>query len=170
MPINDSKGCVAGLEKFYIDLADTAKEQGYSIDFIKAEASPCKEHGEPLCLDELRNVYGNDLPLDWKWRFDFFLEDRDCLRKAFRALGQKGYQIAFDFEAPDVFLGNIVLCIDHKWFAIGECKRNSPILPWNTNDKSPTGYFEIETMRLWSPFYVLLDLKPFETHWHWYSR
>src|SRR5208283_393667 len=114
--------CVTGLEKFYIDFAEASKKQGYLLDFLKAEAEPCNEQGGSLTLEELMQIYGDDWPSDWKWRYRSFLEDDECLKTVLRVLAGKGYEIAFNFTAPDAFLGNVAVKIGDKWFAIGECK------------------------------------------------
>jgi hypothetical protein len=159
---HDYNKFVAKLEKFYVDLAEISSKQGYSLDFLKHEAPPCKGNGELLSLDELRRIYGNDMPLDWKWRYDFFLGDNECLQTVLRELEQKGYQTAFNFTAQDAFLGNIVVRIDNKWFAIGECERETSILPWNANDELMTESSIIEIIKLWPPFFLLSNVKRME--------
>ena len=42
MPTNDSIGYVAGLEKFYVDLAEAVKKQGYLLTSLKPKRFPAK--------------------------------------------------------------------------------------------------------------------------------
>jgi hypothetical protein len=167
---------VVGLEKFYVDVTETAKKQGYSIDFLKAEASPCKENGEPLTLLELNRIYGNDVPSDWKWRYDAFLEDEnEDLQKVLRELEEKGYEIVFNFTAADALLGNLAVRIRDNWFAIGECTKDSTWLiydtdgelHYDTNDEFELGSAEISIMKMWSPFYVLSKIKRMRLQLTW---
>jgi hypothetical protein len=163
--MNHNKGyCeeTAALEKFYVDLADASKKHGFLLNYIRAEAPPCDEEGNPLPFNELLKIYG-DLPKDWRWRYAVFLESDEHLKKVLRALIEKGYQIRFNFMAPDAILGNVVVKVNGKWFAIGECRKSSDIILHDTRGKLLLEYGDIEVIRLWSPFYVLANIKRMET-------
>jgi hypothetical protein len=161
---SDKRPCeeTAALEKFYVDLADTAKKHGFLLNYFRAEAPPCDEEGNPLPFNELLRIYG-DLPKDWRWRYAVFLESDEHLKKVLRALIEKGYQIRFNFMAPDAILGNVVVKVNGKWFAIGECRKSSDIILHDAREELLLEYEDIEVMRLWSPFYVLANIKRMET-------
>lgn len=92
------------IRQFYKVLAEVAVEKyGILIDFEKEEAYH----------------YKWDLPSS-KWLFEDFLagEDIEALLSSVR---ERGYNILMNFYAPDVIHGNVVLKINDKWFAIGEC-------------------------------------------------
>ncbi|MGQ9461423.1 MAG: hypothetical protein ACUVRA_09395 [Candidatus Bathyarchaeaceae archaeon] len=149
-----------GMEKFYMDLAGASKRHGYFLDFLKGEAPPCKERGEPVSTEELLQIYGSDLPKDWRWRYNVFLESEECLLKVLRDLSEKGYKVAFNFTAPDAFLGNVTVKIYDKWFAIGDC---TYVTYATTKDGLIVELADIRISRLWSPFYVLSNIKCMET-------
>lgn len=155
-------GYLSRMEKFYMSLAEVSKRYGYLLDFLRGEAPPCKEHGEPMSTEELLEIYGDDLPLDWKWRYDVFLENDECLQKVLRTLNEKGYKAAFNFTASDAFLGNVAVKIDDEWFAIGECTYDSSILSSNAKDELIVESADMRIVRLWSPFYVLSNIKRME--------
>ena len=161
---SDKRPCeeTAALEKFYVDLADAAKKHGYLLNYFRAEAPPCDGEGDPLPLHELLRIYG-DLPKDWRWRYAVFLESDEHLKKVLRALIEKGYQIRFNFMAPGAILGNVVVKVNGKWFAIGECRKSSDIILYDAREELLLEYEDIEVMRLWSPFYVLANIKRMET-------
>jgi hypothetical protein len=161
---SDNRPCeeTAALEKFYVDLADAAKKHGYLLNYFRAEAPPCDREGDPLPLHELLRIYG-DLPKDWRWRYAVFLESDEHLKKVLRVLIGKGYQIRFNFMAPDAILGNVVVRVNGKWFAIGECRKSSDIILYDAQGKLLLESVGFEVMRLWSPFYVLANIKRMET-------
>jgi hypothetical protein len=154
---------ISRIEKFYADLTEVSKDYGYMLDFFGGEVSECKAKVETMSFEEFRRVYIDDLPQDRKESYSVFLEDNECLRKILRRLAQRGYKVAFNFTAPDAFLGNVALEIDDKWFAIGECRRHHSTLPSNEDDELILEHTHVEILRLWSPFYVLSNLKRMET-------
>jgi hypothetical protein len=122
-------------------------------------------------------IYGNDVPSDWKWRYDAFLEDEnEYLQKVLQELEQKGYEIAFNFTATDATLGNLAVRIQNDWFAIGECTKDSTWLTYDTEDERQTydieDALEVEPaeiciMKVWSPFYVLSNVKRMRLELAW---
>jgi hypothetical protein len=155
-------GYLSRMEKFYMNLAEVSKRFGYLLDFLSGEAPPCKEDGGPMSTEELLGIYGDHLPLDWEWRYAVFLEDNECLQKILRILTEKGYEAAFNFTAPDAFLGNVTVKINDKWFAIGECTYDSSILSYTEKDELIVESADMRIVRLWSPFYVLSNIKRME--------
>lgn len=156
------------LEEFYVNLREIAKKYGYLLDYLRAEAPPCDAKGKPLPFHELLRIYG-DIPEDWHWRYKSFLENNEHVaEKVLRALTGKGYRVFFYFTVPDALLGNIVVGVKSKIFAIGECYRDSEIIPHNKRGQplySMEGcneYMDIKVMRLWSPFYVLANIRRME--------
>lgn len=151
------------VENFYSAFAEVAKSQGLLLDFFRAEAFPCNNQNKPLSLPELKNIYGNDLPLDWKWSYTTFLEADDCLQKNLETLATaKGHDIAFNFLASDAFLGNVAVKILDKWFAIGECVNCGISSPYKYPPDCLQEFDSICITKLWSPFYVLSKIEKME--------
>jgi very-short-patch-repair endonuclease len=65
--------------------------------------------------------------------------------------------------APDAILGNVVVRVNGKWFAIGECRKSSDVILYDAQGKLLLESVGFEVMRLWSPFYVLVNIKRMET-------
>ncbi|MGA2681870.1 MAG: hypothetical protein ABSF44_08735 [Candidatus Bathyarchaeia archaeon] len=156
---NDISCWIAKLEKFYEAFARASRKHGYLLEFLKSEAPPCNERGEKLSFEKLFRLYDGDIPLDFKWRYEFFLEDNEVLRKVLCSLKQNGYEMAFNFTAPDAILGNVAVRIDDKWFAIGECKSfwSNPV--WDSEGEPTIEPAAIWILKLWPPFYVLSNPK-----------
>lgn len=151
------------LEQFYIALAEAAKGQGYYVDYIKAEAPPCDNQGELLSRPQLQTIYGNDMPEDWKGKYSTFLEDDECLKNTLGSIvASKGQDVAFNFTAPDAFLGNVAVRVEDKWFAVGECRNCSTPFPFEESDEFSLESANICIMKIWSPFYVLSRIEHME--------
>ncbi|MDI9577899.1 MAG: hypothetical protein QM398_07185 [Thermoproteota archaeon] len=152
------------LENFYTAFAETAKSQGLLLNFFRAEASPCNNQGKPMSLPELKNIFGNDIPLTWKWSYKIFLEDSEHLQKNLEIItATKGYDIAFNFAASDACLGNVVLKIFDKWFTIGECINCTTPSLYKHQQECLQKSEPICIKKFWSPFYVLSRIEKMET-------
>jgi hypothetical protein len=154
---------ISRIEKFYAELTEVSKNYGYMLDFFAGEVSECKAKVETMSFEDFQAIYIDDLLQKRKNRYSFFLEDNERLTKILKRLAQRGYIVAFNFTAPDAFLGNVTLEIGDKWFAIGECARCYSRLPSNEDGELILEHAGVETLRLWSPFYVLSNPKRMET-------
>lgn len=113
------------IKQFYDAVAEVAKKQGYILDFKKEKAYPCTKNGERISKRKLIRQWGHlrNVP-SGNWYFEYLLSERDSpeQKEMISMLTRRGYNIKCNFDAEDVILGNVVVKIDDKWFAIGECR------------------------------------------------
>jgi len=179
------------MEAFYIDLANVAKKHGYMLDLVKEEAYPVSEDGDRISNEDLREIWGDDVP-SWKWYYDYFFEGRDPADYDLIVddLRERGYQIDYtnrcnysgiDLRTIDItmFRGEVVLRLHAKWFAFGECTNLSvqrlfhSFVPGRklkstlsskaeTYRPSPSGLEAICVDKLWKPLRVIRYLGKLE--------
>lgn len=174
------------MEEFYVSLAEVAREHGYLLHLVKEEAYPLAENGERLSEEELRRIWGDNVP-SWKWYYNYFFEDRDPVDhdQIIHDLIDRGYRIDYtnryrfseiDSRAIDVtmFSGKVVLKLRDRWFAIGECTNltaqrlfcstNPVVKPTPTLSSTdgrltyPAEPQEMCIDRLWKPLFVIKNL------------
>jgi len=128
------------MKQFYDSLVDVAKMQGYDLNYEKEEAYSATWMGE----------FG-DSPKERKACFAYYWNDRESYEweETLQFLTKKGYNIRCNFHEKDVLLGNVVVEIDGKWFAIGECRRDDVSEPY--------------VAKVWSQKYVLANIKSVQT-------
>lgn len=135
------------IKQFYDAVAEVAKKQGYILDFKKEKAYPSTKNGERISKRELIKRWGHlrDVP-SGNWYFEYFLTERENYeqKEMISMLMRKNYNIKCNFGAEDVILGNVVVKIDDKWFAIGECRNE--------------GECETRITEIWPLKYVISNL------------
>jgi len=177
------------MEKFYIDLAEVARKRGYMLHFVKEEAYPISENGERISKEELKGIWGNDIP-SWKWYYDYFFGERDpsdydliineLIERGYRIDYTNAYELSkIDRRAVDItmFGGEVILNLDDRWFAIGECTNLSVQRLFYSTDLSRGSSSlicgECESLRwiepqeicvnkLWKPLFVVKNLEKLE--------
>jgi len=138
------------IKRFYEEIAEVAKKvDGFIVDFKQEKAYHCKQYlgrYKKVSDEELRRMYGDDIPSP-EWLFEYYLRYRDPWEfvRTLRHVAEKGYEIAMNFYASDVILGNVAVKIDDKWFAFGECRNE--------------GKFEQYITEIWPLSFVLSDLQ-----------
>jgi hypothetical protein len=133
------------MKEFYDALVGVADKEGYELNYEKEEAYSASWMGQ----------FG-DSHKERKSCYTYYWNDRDIdqWEETFKSLIKKGYNIKYNFHKKKAFLGNIVVEVDGKWFAIGECGREV--------DRDGL-YIGLYYLKIWSPKYVLKNIKNIQT-------
>lgn len=119
------------IEDFYDDLAAVFKTLGSTAYFegLKEDV----ENPDLLVFEESIFYDPND----------------DSAEEFLGEMEKKGYEILMNFQEPDVVNGNVIVKIEKKWFAFGQCRKTEP------------GGAHVET--IWPLKYVLMNIQEMET-------
>ena len=120
-----------GIERFYDELAELLRKEGSMVyterndpeDVLNPELLLFNEH---LCYDP------ND----------------DTAEEFLEEMEKKGYVIRMNFQARDAIIGNVVVKIENKWFAFGQCRR--------------TAHVGLYVSDIWALRFVLTNLRKME--------
>jgi hypothetical protein len=121
------------MEHFYDDLAEVLKKEGV-IAFCEATAAQ-EEVDNPDLL-----VFDQGM--------EFEKHDNQG-EELLQGMLKEGYEILLNFQAADVILGNVVVKLEDRWFAFGQCRNDPHAGPYVTD--------------IWPLKYVLMRLPKTET-------